>query len=159
MPSSPARSTAARDDAVPSRLRPRSGAAPSALNSIGGRVRFLRHEAGLLQADVADALGWCRGHLAQVETGRTLPGREMLNAVAAYFNVSLDWLARGGDMRSDTALNEREALLLRAFRQLPKDEADAHLELVLKRVQNAERVAQPRSSFGTRCAPRVRCEG
>ena len=56
--------------------------------------------------------------------------------VASFLNISLDWLARGhGDMRASEPLSEREAMLLFAFRQLPQDEADLHLNLMLKRVR------------------------
>ena len=79
-----------------------------------------------------------------IETGKDLPGRELLLKIANEFKVSLDWLSRGyGDMRPATAMNEREALLLYAYRHMPPDEAEAHLEYMLKRAQAAEKAEAP----------------
>ena len=56
-------------------------------------------------------------------------------AMATYFNVSLDWLAKGkGDKRPASATNDQEAILLYAFRQMPAEEGEALLNLMLKRV-------------------------
>ena len=71
-----------------------------------------------------------------IETGRGIPGRELMMAIAAHFDVSLDWLSRGyGDMRPAKAMNEKEALLLYAYRHMDPDEAEAHLEHMLKRAR------------------------
>lgn len=62
-------------------------------------------------------------------------------AIATHFKVSLDWLSRGeGDMRPAKAMNAKEALLLYAYRHMPEDEAEAHLEYMLKRVQASEKI-------------------
>lgn len=63
-----------------------------------------------------------------------MPGRQTLMAASTFFGVSLDWLAHGiGDPRPAGATNEKEALLLFAYRNLPEDEAEAYLHLMLKR--------------------------
>lgn len=59
-------------------------------------------------------------------------------ALAAYYDVSLDWLASGqGPMKPGVAaaMNENEALLLYAFRALPPDEARPLLQMMLNRVR------------------------
>ena len=59
-------------------------------------------------------------------------------ALAAYYDVSLDWLASGQDtMKAGVAaaMNEDEALLLYAFRALPSDEAKPLLQMMLNRVR------------------------
>lgn len=104
--------------------------------TLGERIRLLRQEAKLTQAVVADQIGISRSHLARIETGRDVPGRETLLAVGQIFGVSLDWLANGhGDPRPAMALNEKEALLLFAFRRMPDDVADTHLRLMLQQTK------------------------
>jgi len=59
-------------------------------------------------------------------------------ALAGFYKVALDWLASGeGPMHvgKATAESEDEALLLFAFRQLPEEEARAHLALLMSRVK------------------------
>lgn len=69
-----------------------------------------------------------------------MPGREILIAIATFFDVSLDWLTSGeGERRPARESSEREALLLQAFRRLTKDERDAHLEFMVRLAQAAER--------------------
>lgn len=66
--------------------------------SPGQRIRELRKRTPRLSADtVADAVGLSRTHLSMIENNHDLPGRETLAAIAAYFNVSVDYILNGGD--------------------------------------------------------------
>ncbi len=58
----------------------------------GARLRNLRKERGLNQADVAEAVGISRPTLSGIETGSSNPGRETLEALAAFYNKSLDFI-------------------------------------------------------------------
>ncbi|MBL7233356.1 MULTISPECIES: helix-turn-helix domain-containing protein [Komagataeibacter] len=100
----------------------------------GHRIRTLREQKGMTQAALAVEFGISRSHLTKIETGGDMPGRQTLMAASTFFGVSLDWLANGtGDPRPAEATNEKEALLLFAYRNLPEDEAEAYLHLMLKR--------------------------
>ena len=58
-------------------------------------------------------------------------------AIATHFGVSLDWLSDGnGEPRPPRALDESETLLVEAFRKLPPSEREAHLNLMLKRLEH-----------------------
>jgi transcriptional regulator with XRE-family HTH domain len=104
-------------------------------SSLSNRLKDLRGERQLSQVEVSEAVGMSRSYLAGIERGHALPGRETLVALANYYDVSLDWLTSGeGDRRPARALNEEEALILYAFRRLPPEEAKAHLQLLLSRV-------------------------
>lgn len=106
--------------------------------TLGSRLKMLRSERKLHQEDLAAEIGISRAYISQIETGAEAPGRDTLVAISNFFDVSLDWLASGdGDRtaRAARAQNEREALFLAALRRLPDGEADAHLQLLLKRVQ------------------------
>lgn len=63
-------------------------------------------------------------------------------ALASYYNVSLDWLAGGQEaLRTGEAKaqNEKEALLLFAYRSLPPEVAEPLLQTMLN-------MAKPKSS-------------
>lgn len=113
--------------------------------TLGNRLRTLRRERRITQSDVASAVGVSRSHLATIERGHDNPGRETLMALADFFGVSMDWLAAapgraisGDDIR---AQNHEEALLLSAFRRLPKDEAEPLLKMLLSRSKSAEKLS------------------
>lgn len=106
---------------------------------LGNRLRTLREERGEDQAVVAEAAGISRSHLANIERGRDRPGRQTMMMIANHYGVSLDWLtADEGEQQSvdkARAANENEALLLYAFRQLPPDEAQSILKLLMHRTK------------------------
>ena len=60
-------------------------------------------------------------------------------ALADYYGVALEWLTSGEGERDPPPLSANEVKLLRAYRQLPQDEADAHLELLLRRAESEKR--------------------
>lgn len=108
-------------------------------NTLSRRVRTLREQSGLTQAAAAAEIGISRAHLTKIETGRDAPGRATLMAIAAYFDVSLDWLTEGhGEKLPAQAINEHEAALLDAYRRLPDDEARAFLQYALVRTKGAK---------------------
>jgi len=105
---------------------------------LGRRLKQLRLERKLNQVQLAVEVGVSRAYISQIETGEEVPGRDTLMALAQFFDVSLDWLASGQGDRTPGAAqaqNAREALFLSAIRQLPEDEAEAHLQLLLKRIR------------------------
>ena len=119
-----------------SRMSLRHGVGMPDAKTVADRIRTLREQGGLTQVELSVEVGVSRAHLAKIETGGDRPGRDLLMAIATHFDVSLDWLARGkGDMRPARAMNDKEALLLYAFRHMPEDEAEAHLEHMLKRAR------------------------
>ncbi|WKC16724.1 MULTISPECIES: helix-turn-helix domain-containing protein [Acetobacter] len=108
------------------------------MSSIGERLRNLRKQRNMTQVEAAVAIGTSRSNLTKIETGEYLPGREVLMAAAEFYGVSLDWLTSGdkpNSKRSAVAENEQEALLLYAYRALPRDEAEPLLAMLLNRVK------------------------
>ena len=59
------------------------------------RLRDLRLAGGLTQMELAVELGISRAHLAKMETGEDPPGRDLLESVAKFFRVSMDYLQTG----------------------------------------------------------------
>lgn len=107
-------------------------------SGIGDRIRQLRREVGLKQADFVAGLDISRSYLSKIESGEEQPGRELLIRVSHEYGVSLDWITSGvGNMKPARAITEQEAVLLQAFRSLPADEAETHLKLMLQRVNKS----------------------
>jgi transcriptional regulator with XRE-family HTH domain len=108
------------------------------LLTLAERLRRLRKQRKLNQIDVAVAVGIDRSYLSKLETAYDNPGRDVLMALAAYYEVSLDWLATGqGDAKGPGALAQTpdEALLLYAWRALPESESKPLLQMLLSRVK------------------------
>lgn len=53
---------------------------------------YLRKRDGLSQQDLADRVDISRSQIGMYETGRRMPSREVLEAIADIFNVSIDFL-------------------------------------------------------------------
>lgn len=83
--------------------------------SLADRLRSLRSARAaalgrdLSQQEVADAVGMSRSYLAGCEKGLDKPGYESFVALADYYGVSLDWLAKG-DQPSSADPRVREAV-------------------------------------------------
>lgn len=56
------------------------------------RLKELREEQGLLQADLAKILSVSKSTVSGWEIGRNQPSYDMLIDVARYFDVSIDYL-------------------------------------------------------------------
>lgn len=61
------------------------------MSTIAERLRMLREEKGLSQAEVAKFLGISRPAYVQYETGKTKPSRT-IKKLCALFNVSSDYI-------------------------------------------------------------------
>lgn len=56
------------------------------------RIKSLRKRKGMSQVQLAEALGVSAGTVGFWETGARMPSAETQEAIADYFNVSLDYL-------------------------------------------------------------------
>lgn len=98
---------------------------------VGSRVRQLRKaRAGLTQVRLAAELGWERGTLAAVESGGSMPGRELVEALAGYFGVSVDFLLGREETSDISPLNEREREVVELFRRSPEPAKESVLGLL-----------------------------
>ena len=59
------------------------------------RIVALRRQAGLGQVEAATEFEITRGHYANIETGADNPGRDLLVRMAAFYNVTIDYLETG----------------------------------------------------------------
>jgi transcriptional regulator with XRE-family HTH domain len=68
-------------------------------NSFGQRLASLRKERGYSTREFAKAIGIAHSSLFRFETGAQLPNLSIMLDIAAFFNVSLDYLAGLTDRR------------------------------------------------------------
>lgn len=62
------------------------------MNSFANTLIYLRKRDGLSQQDLADKIDISRSQIGMYETGQRMPSREVLEAIADTFNVSVDFL-------------------------------------------------------------------
>lgn len=74
---------------------------------LGARIAALRRDAGMSQAQLANALGISPSAMGMYEQGRREPSIETLVAMAQLFQVSTDYLLTGNPASGEeTALNQ-----------------------------------------------------
>ena len=85
------------------------------------RIKLLRKEKKISQVKLAEVLGVHQTAISQWETGRTNPDLDSAKKLAAYFNVTLDYLLAGEEFRNpalptSAATEEERAGMLPAIR-------------------------------------------
>jgi transcriptional regulator with XRE-family HTH domain len=76
---------------------------------IGLRLRSLREKAGLIQAEVADAIDSTRDSISNYETGRANPKPKDLTALSELFRTSIDYILGKTDDPENPKMNPRES--------------------------------------------------
>lgn len=86
---------------------------------IGHRIAALRREAGMSQAQLAQALNVSPSAVGMYEQGRREPAAETLAAMADLFSVSVDYLITGRclEVRDEARLSQLLAQRLQATQQ------------------------------------------
>ena len=91
--------------------------------NLGERLKVLRHSRRISQIEVAQHIGITRSAYSHYESNNRQPVYETIIKLAAYFNVSVDYLIVGGDPvpaveRADEKdMNE----ILQLFQQMDRD--------------------------------------
>jgi transcriptional regulator with XRE-family HTH domain len=83
------------------------------LTQVGRLVERLRREAGLTQAALAGRIGTTQAALSKIETGRTLPGLELLDRVARAVGRPVTFTL--GEARRRSPLEERRRRVRRVL--------------------------------------------
>lgn len=99
--------------------------------ALGERIRQLRKEAGLSQADLAEKISADPGRVSRYEAGRITPSAEALVRLAETLNISIDHLLIDTVPRrplhaAEYALGDR----LAAVAELPPDDIASLLNVI-----------------------------
>lgn len=112
----------------------------------GSRIRALREEAGLSQAELAEKLNVSRVAVTKYETGETNPARS-LKKLSNLFNVSVDYLLNGEEPYNIHTSNLRIGDTIRQLREskkLPKSALAALCDVTTRAVTSWENnITQP----------------
>ena len=71
--------------------------------TMGDRIRFLRKMRGLSQEALAEIIDVSIKHLSKIERDEVVFSVEILKKIALYFNVSSDYILRGGNQKISKA--------------------------------------------------------
>ena len=85
------------------------------------RLKELRDEAGLSQGDIAEKFSVAQNTVSSWENGKRDPDTDTVKKIAAFFDVSIDYLLGVSDIKKapseeDAGLSAEEAELLELFR-------------------------------------------
>jgi len=87
------------------------------------RLRLLREEAGLSQAEIARRIGVDDSAISQWENGRRQPNLALAKRLAGVFGVTLDFLVEDPD-KSNTSISSLR-VFLRASRRLTHEDLES----------------------------------
>ena len=59
--------------------------------TLGERIKELRREKGITQEELGNAIGKTKGSIASYESDRRKPSLEVIEEIADYFNVTVDY--------------------------------------------------------------------
>lgn len=83
---------------------------------LGEKLKELRAKQGLTQATFAKIFNISSGTIAMWETGKRTPDIEMLNRIAEYFGVTLDYLVgneiKQNNFESENYIEQDELVIL-----------------------------------------------
>ena len=91
------------------------------MKSFGDVLLYLRKRSNISQADLGSVIGVAKSTISMYERGERKPSFEMLEAIADYFNVDMDFLTGKSDiMRKQTfaVLSPDEDQLIEDYRSL-----------------------------------------
>ena len=86
---------------------------------ISERLKELRVKKGYSQAELADKLHISKSTISMIEAGSRKPSYELMEVLADFFNVSLDYL-RGEDDKSAYYLDPEVAELAKVLYERPE---------------------------------------
>lgn len=99
------------------------------------RIKSLRDEAGLSQADLAKELSVAQNTVSSWENGKRDPDTDTVIQLAAFFGVSTDYLLGATDIKNapskeDAGLSAEETELLALFRNASPALQDAAIRVL-----------------------------
>lgn len=107
---------------------------------IGRRIRLLREERKLSQAELAIALSCSRMTINNYETEKRVPDMDFVLSAAAYFGVTVEYLSGRTEFRDKDDIEisvQRAEQLMQVVQRLPQGEAQKLLFYFTKMLEKA----------------------
>lgn len=108
-------------------------------NTLGSRVKFLREQLHMKQADVGDFVGLHSTNVGRIENEKVYPTADVLLKLSKLFNVSCDWLLTGENANSHFDLCTDEYLLIENYRKLSNTDKEYINELIEFKIYKAQK--------------------
>ena len=111
------------------------------MNDFGTRLKLLREKSGMTQISLSTRLGMSQESISSYERGASTPSIDVLKTIAAFFNVSTDYLLGMDDNEyrvASSELNSFEISLLRNFKKLKLREKEFLVKLSADMVAHYE---------------------
>lgn len=99
------------------------------MNGLGERVKSLRTQGGITQAELAEKIFVSESYIALIESGKRNPSSEIVTKLSGFFGVSADYLLNG-DYSGDDSLRVGE------WRSLARGRSPREIEGALKLVRS-----------------------
>lgn len=99
--------------------------------SLSTTLKYFRKKAGLTQEQISKTLGVTRSSYAYYENGKSEPKLEVLQKIAALYNISLETLING-DVNIDVCQDTDFLVDLQGFNDAFYDLSDLEKSVVLK---------------------------
>lgn len=107
------------------------------MSNISEKIRAIRAIESLSQEEFSRLIGYSKGYLADIETGRTKPSRKFLEAIHLKYGVSIDWLLRESQILDLIEANKKteypHLIFAYAFTQSGIQQAEGMLRQLLER--------------------------
>lgn len=93
-------------------------------NRIGEIIKLLRTKRNMTQHDLAQVVGLTATGISYWESGKAKPDVSMINKLADYFNVSIDFLYGKNDLDSELNKDQEMNILFRKATQLEESKRE-----------------------------------
>lgn len=99
---------------------------------LAGRLKSQRKQAGLTQAELADAIGRTDEAISNIERGRSLPNLETLVAISQTLGIPIRDFFPSGALDADVSIKRlnKEAELMAIIRGLSDEKLDVALSQI-----------------------------
>lgn len=107
------------------------------MKTIGTRLKELRGTE--TQANLAKRLGISQQGWARYETGKILPGAEVIRQICSTFGVSADWLLGLSDVRTTAQSVESPMMTTHKPQNLQRDDVAFELSAIRRQLEQQQR--------------------
>lgn len=113
--------------------------------SINEKMRLLRLKMNMTQLEFASLLGVTRGHVTNIESGRTIPTELYINCVAAIFGINKAWFTDESNDNIDIPAQSSNPELIDKYKSLRgnyREFAEKQLDQLLEWQEKEEKASE-----------------
>ncbi|MCU0430872.1 MAG: helix-turn-helix domain-containing protein [Cytophagaceae bacterium] len=108
------------------------------MKTLHSRIKFLRKKRGITQKELSLVLHMDRSNIANYESGKRVPPIESIVRMAAYFEVSVNYLLLGTESNEETSRMQEIKSLINALAE--KDKKIQELQQAISNIQTQHKI-------------------